>query len=73
MGILVSLRLAVSFWGLNCFISLLDTMPVTFDTPMFWPEADLEGLRGTSIAGKIMPDSQTNSLGQPHVRKDRAR
>ncbi|KAG8734283.1 hypothetical protein FRC10_011803, partial [Ceratobasidium sp. 414] len=31
----------------------LDTMPVTFDTPMFWSEADLEELRGTTIAEKI--------------------
>ncbi|KAG8693970.1 hypothetical protein FRC08_008784 [Ceratobasidium sp. 394] len=31
----------------------LDTMPVTFDTPMFWPEADLQELRGTTIAEKI--------------------
>ncbi|KAG9096289.1 hypothetical protein FS749_008784 [Ceratobasidium sp. UAMH 11750] len=31
----------------------LDTMPVRFDTPMFWPEADLQELRGTTIAEKI--------------------
>ncbi|KAG9124878.1 hypothetical protein FRC07_009894, partial [Ceratobasidium sp. 392] len=31
----------------------LDTMPVTFDTPMFWSNTDLEELRGTSIAEKI--------------------
>ncbi|KAG9100063.1 hypothetical protein FRC06_004569 [Ceratobasidium sp. 370] len=28
-------------------------MPVTFDTPMFWPETDLQELRGTTIAEKI--------------------
>jgi hypothetical protein len=31
----------------------IDTMPVRFDTPMFWPIADLEELRGTSIAGMV--------------------
>ncbi|KAF8694403.1 Rubisco LSMT substrate-binding, partial [Rhizoctonia solani] len=31
----------------------LETMPIRFDTPMFWPITDLEELRGTSIADKI--------------------
>ncbi|KAF8598809.1 SET domain-containing protein [Ceratobasidium sp. AG-I] len=31
----------------------LNTMPVTFDTPMFWPETDIEELQGTTIAEKI--------------------
>ncbi|KAG8779640.1 hypothetical protein FRC12_023999 [Ceratobasidium sp. 428] len=31
----------------------LDTMPVTFDTPMFWSTTDLEELQGTTIAEKI--------------------
>lgn len=28
------------------------TLPITFDTPMFWSAEELEELRGTSVVGR---------------------
>ncbi|QRV79689.1 RuBisCO LSMT substrate-binding protein [Ceratobasidium sp. AG-Ba] len=36
-------------------------MPTTFDTPMFWPETDLEELKGTTIAEKLDAMRRTRS------------
>ncbi|KAJ7282755.1 SET domain-containing protein [Mycena rebaudengoi] len=31
----------------------LDSLPATFDTPMFWSDVELEELKGTSVVGKL--------------------
>ncbi|KAK0505072.1 SET-domain protein [Armillaria luteobubalina] len=31
----------------------LDALPIEFDTPMFWPESDLNALKGTSVVDKL--------------------
>ncbi|CAE6374464.1 unnamed protein product [Rhizoctonia solani] len=57
----------------------LDTMPIRFDTPMFWPTTDLEELRGTSIAGIVSfhyqaacrsPIATPEKVGRDEAEKD---
>ncbi|KAF7315884.1 Ribosomal lysine N-methyltransferase 4 [Mycena indigotica] len=44
----------------------LDSLPTTFDTPMFWSEGDLEELRGTSISDLF----KLEKLGKADAEKD---
>ncbi|KAI3604827.1 set domain protein, partial [Moniliophthora roreri] len=39
---------STSFW-----VEYLQTLPTTFNTPMFWSEDDLEALKGTTILEKL--------------------
>lgn len=38
--------------SLNHHLSCVGSLPELFQTPMFWNDEDLEGLRGTNIFGE---------------------
>jgi hypothetical protein len=49
------------------------SLPITFDTPMFWSSEDLEQLRGTAILGRSPYSDSLPRVLMLRCRQDRER